>query len=85
MDIVPLSTEEVRELFKTQHVLLIGDSIMRGLFMDLACVLSGNARLLYSNELTFNRHQKHKGIFGERIATLSTNRTNSTFNIEKRI
>jgi hypothetical protein len=57
---------------------------MRGLYLDLTCILSGNDHLLYSNELIFNRHQKQKeGIVGERIYAFSINRTNSTFNIEK--
>ena len=78
MDIVSLPTEQIRELFKTRHVLLIGDSIMRSLFVDLVYVLSDSCRLLYSNELTFNRHTKHhQGNFCEKIVESSFNCINS--------
>jgi hypothetical protein len=60
MDLVSLTTEEVRNLFKDQHVILIGDSIVRGIYKDLCCVLTGNNRLLSSDELKFNRHQIKK-------------------------
>ncbi|CAF3053101.1 unnamed protein product [Rotaria sp. Silwood2] len=85
MDLVSLSTEEVRNLFKHQRVILIGDSIVRGIYKDLCCVLTGNNRLLYSNELQFNRHQiKKETLFGEAIEKFYANRRNSAFNVEQR-
>ena len=47
MDVVQKSiTERVREVFKNQSIVLIGDSIIRGVYKDLACILSGEDRLL---------------------------------------
>jgi hypothetical protein len=64
---------------------LIGDSSVRGLYKDLACILSGHDRLLNLNELKFNRHQeKKKEIFGEQIYEFYVNRTNSIYNLERR-
>lgn len=85
METVSLTVADLRALFKDRVVLLIGDSIVRGMFKDLACLLTGNDRLLQLEELNFNRHEKKQGTFNEIIDTCTVDRTNSTFNQEKRI
>jgi hypothetical protein len=78
--------QNLRDLFKDKRILIIGDSIMRGIYKDICCVLSNNSRLLYDYELKFNRHNVHANIlFGEQIESFHFNRNNSTFNKEKRI
>ena len=61
MDISQWTTcESVRDSFKDRSVLFIDDSLVRGLYKDLACILSGYDRTLNLNELKFNRHQQKK-------------------------
>ncbi len=78
--------QQIRDTFKNKRVLIMGDSIMRGLYKDICCVLNNNSRLLYANELTHNRHNIRANVlFGEKIDLFHFNRTDSTFNKEKRI
>jgi hypothetical protein len=77
--------QQIRDTFKNKRVLIMGDSIMRGLYKDICCVLNNNSRLLYDNELTHNRHNIHANVlFGAKIDLFHFNRTDSTFNKEKR-
>ncbi|CAF3079290.1 unnamed protein product, partial [Rotaria sp. Silwood2] len=78
--------QKLCDLFKDKRVLIIGDSIMRGVYRDICCVLNNNSRLLYDYELKFNRHNVHaNALFGEQIELFHINRNNSTLNKEKRI
>ena len=85
MENIPLKTVDVREILKDRVVLFVGDSIVRGIFKDLACLLTGNDRLLYDQELKFNRHENKQGLFGEVIDLFTVDRKNSIFNQEKRV
>ena len=77
--------ETIRGIFKNKRVLIMGDSIMRGIYRDICCLLTNNSRLLNENELIYNRHQsRNNGLFGDQIDQLHIDRTNSTCNIEKR-
>ena len=63
----------------------MGDLIVRGLYKDLACGLSGHDSLLYPVELKFNRHlNRTQEIFGERVDMFFVDYSNSTNNIEER-
>ncbi|CAF1489144.1 unnamed protein product [Rotaria sordida] len=85
MTTINITSKEVREKLKGKHVLLIGDSISRGIYKDFACLLSGNDRLLTMDELRYNRHKSYiNKLFGETIDCFKTDRANSTKNIEKR-
>jgi len=78
--------QQLRDIFKGKRVLIMGDSISRGLYKDICFVLNNNSRLLHPNELTFNRHNIHSNtLFGEKIDLFNINRTNSTLNKERRI
>ena len=52
-------SQKLCDLFKDKRVLIIGDSIMRGIYSDICCVLNNNSPLLYDYELKFNRHNVH--------------------------
>ena len=68
------------------YLLIIGDSIMRGIYRDVCCLLSNNSRLLKNEELVFNRHQiRQYNPFVDTIAVLHVDRTNSTLNREQRV
>ena len=76
---------DVRQACQGRKFLLIGDSIMRGMYKDLCCLLHGNSRLLQEKELLFNRHHVLANmLFGEKIEVFNINRTDSTLNQEKR-
>ena len=78
-------SQKLCDLFKDKRVLIIDDSIMRGIYRDICCVLNNNSRLLYDYELKFNRHNVHANtLFGEQIELFHINRNNSTLNKEKR-
>lgn len=86
MDTASTSSKDIQDLLREKNVVLIGDSMLRGLYKDLACILYENDRLLYPNELKFNRHQEKKQpLFGEIIETFFIDRQDSTKNVEKRI
>jgi hypothetical protein len=85
MTTIDVTSAEVRTIFKGKKVLIIGDSISRGFYKDLACLLNGNNRLLFNDELRFNRHNNDKNaLSGEVIDSFKIDRSNSTNNIEKR-
>ena len=76
----------VQDVFRNKRVLIVGDSIMRGIYRDICCVLSNNSRLLQNEELVFNRHKTRRcDSFGDQITSLHVNRTNSTLNREQRV
>ena len=78
-------SQKLCDLFEDKRVLIIGDSILRGIYRDICCVLNNNSRLLYDYELKFNRHNVHANVlFGEQIELFHINRYNSTLNKEKR-
>ncbi|CAF2121786.1 unnamed protein product [Rotaria magnacalcarata] len=81
-----VTSEEVQTVLKGKKVLIIGDSICRGMYKDLACLLHGNDRLLKPDELIFNRHNKNNkyALFDEIIDHFKVDRSNSINNIERR-
>ena len=77
--------ENIRDIFENKRVLVMGDSIMRGIYRDICCLLTDNARLLNEEELIYNRHHaRNNNLFGDQVHQLHIDRTNSTSNIEKR-
>lgn len=80
-----VTPDDARKIFKGKQVLIIGDSISRGIYKDISCLLFGHNRLLSYDELRFNRHKNEKhSLFGESIDLLQTDRSNSTRNLENR-
>ncbi|CAF3082591.1 unnamed protein product, partial [Rotaria sp. Silwood2] len=80
-----VTSEEVRKIFKGKKVLIIGDSICRGIYKDLCCLLSGKDGLLSIDELRFNRRINNKTLFDHEIIDFCTiDRTNNINNVEKR-
>ena len=80
-----LTSDDARKIFKGKKVLIIGDSISRGIYKDISCLLFGHNRLLSCDELRFNRHKNEKQLlFGESIDLLQIDRSNSTRNLENR-
>ena len=81
-----ISLHKVQHVFRNKRVLIVGDSIMRGVYHDICCLLSNNSRLLKNEELIFNRHKiRQYNTFGDKISLLNVNRTNSTLNREQRV
>lgn len=81
-----ISLQKVQDIFRNKHVLILGDSIMRGIYRDICCLLSNNSRLLQNEELIFNRHKiRQYNSFGDEITLLHVDRTNSTLNREQRV
>ena len=78
MDIPLSSMEQVCELFIGRAILFIGDSITRGMYKDVAYLLSGYDCLLSQNELKHNRHKKEIALFGDTTDKFFINRTNRT-------
>ena len=78
--------EEIDQILKGKNIIMLGDSLMRGMYKDLACILTGQKRLLYVNELKFNRHRIYnQQLFGENIEELRVDGANSVNNVEKRV
>lgn len=85
MTTIDLTSDRTRKILQGKKILIIGDSICRGIYKDIACLLFGNDRLLTRDELCFNRHMNEKHVlFGENIDLLKTDRSNSTNNLENR-
>jgi hypothetical protein len=85
MTTVSITSEEARAKFKGKKILVVGDAISRGIYKDLACLLSGQNRLLTINELRFNRHKKHLNVmFNETIDLFNIDRSNGVNNLEQR-
>ncbi|CAF4211542.1 unnamed protein product [Rotaria sordida] len=77
MTTTDVTSEELRTIFKGKKVPIIGGSIFRGIYKDLACLLNGNDRLLTIKELRFNRYKKCiNKLFGETIDTFKIERSN---------
>lgn len=85
MTTIDLTPDRTRKVVQGKKIFIIGDSICRGIYKDIACLLFGNDRLLTCDELRFNRHLNNKHLlFGENIDLLETDRSNSTNNLETR-
>ncbi|CAF3933215.1 unnamed protein product [Rotaria sp. Silwood1] len=81
-----ISVQQLRNTFEGLRVLILGDSIMRGLYKDICCLLTDNNRLLNEDELIYRRlNNENNNLFGDKIVSLHINRPNTTLNIEKRL
>lgn len=85
MENTSVTISRAREVFSGKKVLIVGDSISRSIYKDLACLLWGFDRLLTVDELRFNRCNNGKhALFGEVIELFQVDRSNSRNNLERR-
>ncbi|CAF4157530.1 unnamed protein product, partial [Rotaria sp. Silwood1] len=65
-----ISVQQLRNTFEGLRVLILGDSIMRGLYKDICCLLTDNNRLLNEDELIYRRlNNENNNLFGDKIVS----------------
>ena len=62
-----ISVQQLQNTFENQRVLILGDSILRGLYKDICCLLTNNDRLLKEDELIYHRlNNGNNNLFGDK-------------------